>query len=100
MRRAKRTDDNHKALVEELRAAMPEATILDASGTGKGFPDLVVGVWGANFLLEVKDPEKSPSRRSLTPAQTQFHDNWQGQVAVVHTAAEAIKEIAKHFKDR
>ena len=99
MRYAKRTDDNHRDVVEEIRAVFPEASIFDASGAGKGFPDLVVGVWGRNFLFEIKDPEKSESKRKLTPAQVEFHDNWQGQAAKVHSAAEALKYIAKHFKE-
>ena len=100
MRHAKRTDENHKQVVEGIRAAFPEATVFDSSGAGRGFPDLVVGVWGINFLFEIKDPSKVPSARKLTPAQLEFHDNWQGQAARVHSAAEAIKEIAKHFKDQ
>ena len=43
MRHAKRTDDNHSAVVEELRKWVPEMTVFDASGAGRGFPDLVCG---------------------------------------------------------
>jgi hypothetical protein len=78
---------------------MPEASVFDASGAGAGFPDLVVGVWGRNFLFEVKDPNKPPSGRKLTPAQVKFHENWQGQAVVVRSAAEAIKSIARSFKE-
>lgn len=93
---AKRTDENQKAVVEELRAAMPEATVFIASGTGDGFPDLVVGWRGKNYLFEVKDGSKSPSRRKLTKAQELFHHDWQGQAAVVHSAAEIAAEIARN----
>lgn len=96
MNYAKRTDGNHRAVVEEFRKAMPDATLFDASGAGRGFPDLVVGWKGINFLFEVKDPEKCPSARSLTDAQKDFHTAWQGQVKVVHTAADICAEIARH----
>lgn len=95
MRYAKRTDDNHRWVVDEFRKAMPDASLFDASGTGDGFPDLVVGWRGANYLFEVKDPEKCPSARSLTDAQKDFHTPWQGQVNVVHSAAEMCAVIAR-----
>lgn len=94
-RYAKRTDSNHRDVVDELRQTMPDASIFDASGTGAGFPDLVVGWRGMNYLFEIKDPEKPKSSRSLTDAQDTFHLSWQGQVTVVHTAAEIIATIAK-----
>ena len=36
-RYAKRTDDNHSEVVEELRSVLPDGTVLDASGAGQGF---------------------------------------------------------------
>ena len=95
MNYAKRTDDNHKDVVAEFRAVMPEATLFDASGAGRGFPDLVIGWRGRNYFFEVKDPAKIPSARSLTDAQKDFHIGWQGQVAVVHSAAEICAELAR-----
>ena len=95
MRHAKRTDDNHRDTAEEFRQAMPEATLFDASGAGRGFPDFVVGWRGRNYFFELKDPNKPPSRRKKTPAQELFHESWQGQVAVVHSAAEMCAEIAR-----
>lgn len=93
MRYAKRTDDNHRDVVDEFRQTMPEATVFDASGAGNGFPDLVIGLAGKNYLFEVKDPEKVPSARNLTDAQKDFHTAWQGQVHVVHSAAEICATI-------
>jgi hypothetical protein len=99
-RYAKRTDENHSDVVEEFRHALPEATVFDASGTGAGFPDLVVGWRGRNYLFEIKDPLKPQSKRSLTGAQETFHCSWQGQVSIVHSAAEMIAVIAKiHTKN-
>ena len=94
-RYAKRTDENHKAVVDELRAALPEATVFDASGAGRGFPDLVVGWRGRNYLFEIKNGSQVPSRRRLTAAQGGMHGNWQGQVAIVHSAAEILAAMAR-----
>ena len=92
---AARTDDNHREVVDGFKAAMPEATVFDASGAGKGFPDIVIGWKGMTFLFEIKDPEKPASKRRLTPAQSELHQDWQGHIAVVHTAAEICAEIAR-----
>lgn len=94
-RYAKRVDENHKEVVEALRASLPEATVFDASGAGRGFPDLVVGFRGRNYLYEVKNGRVPPSRRRLTTAQVGMHHNWQGQVAIVHSAADILADLAR-----
>ena len=94
-RYAKRTDENHKAVVDALRASLPEATVFDASGAGRGFPDLVVGFKGRNWLFEIKNGNQVPSRRRLTAAQVGMHGNWQGQVAIVHSAADILAVMAR-----
>jgi len=93
---AKRTDANHKQVVDDLRKWLHGCTVFDASGAGKGFPDLVVGWKGHNFLFELKDPEKPTSRRSLTDAQKKLFDQWQGQIHIAHSAAEVCAVIAEH----
>ena len=68
---------------------------------GDGMPDLIVGLANKNYLLEIKDGDKSPSRQKLTPAQKRFHKfdpkapekYWQGQKAVVSTAHEALSVV-------
>ena len=92
---AKRVDANHSDVVEAFREAMPEATVFDASGAGRGFPDLVVGWRGKNFLIELKDPEKVPSARKLTPAQEKFKLKWSGQYDVCHSAADICAVLAR-----
>ena len=39
---AKRVDANHSDVVGAFREAMPEASVFDASGAGRGFPDLAL----------------------------------------------------------
>jgi hypothetical protein len=90
MKYAARVDANQLATIKEFQRAMPDASVYDASACGEGFPDLVVGWRGRNYLFEVKNPEMSPSRRALTEPQEAFHGSWQGQVHVVHSAAEML----------
>ena len=92
---AKRVDDNHNEVVTELRAALPEATVQDLSGAGRGVPDLLIGWNRENYLFEIKDPEKPASRRSLTEPQQKFHGTWKGQVYIAHSAAEICAELAR-----
>jgi len=94
-RYAKRVDENQADVVAEIRAALPEATVFDLSGSGKGIPDLLIGFNGGNYLVEIKDGSKPPSERKLTPAQEALHTNWQGQVAVANNSAEAIAAILR-----
>ncbi len=89
MRRRARVDANQPAIVRALREL--GATVLHLHAVGHGCPDLLVGWKGSNFLLEVKDPTKKPSQRQLTEDEKAIHLAWQGQIAVVETAGEAIK---------
>ena len=93
MRRAARTDANHREIVDALRKV--GASVADTSSIGLGFPDLVVGFRGRNLLLEVKDGKKSPSKRKLTVHQDVFASCWQGQWVCVSSVDEAIKEVTR-----
>ena len=104
MRRfAKRTDGNHQQVKAELEAAMPgasvfnAASVFDAAGMGKGFPDLVMGAFERNWLIELKNPDQPSSRRRLTAAQVAFHETWRGDVITVCSAAEVYAHIARVF---
>ena len=93
----KRVDENQKAIVADLRKGMPTASVAVTSDAGDGFPDLVVGWRGRTFLYEVKNPDKPPSKRSLTTAQELFHAAWKGHIKVVHSAVEIAADIAEQF---
>lgn len=89
MRRAARTDDNQKAIVAALQKM--GCTVLDLSMVGDGCPDLAVGRCGRTIWVEVKNGEKSPSRRKLRPSQKDWHSWWQGgPVHVVCTVEQAV----------
>ena len=89
--KARKVDANQSDIVKGLRAIGCSVAI--TSGAGDGFPDLVVGYYGKNFLIEIKDGAKPPSKRKLTPEQEQFHIDWRGQIAVVKTLDEAIELV-------
>ena len=92
VRRAARTDSNHSDVVAALLSV--GATVASLAMVGCGVPDLLVGFRGETFLVEVKDGDKSPSRRSLTDAQRKFHALWRGRpIAVVESPAEALAAI-------
>ncbi len=90
-RHAARVDENQSTLVKALRARGYSVACTHAAG--KGFPDLVVGRNGLNWLLEIKDPAQEPARRKLTPAQVDFHARWAGQIAVVETIEDCLEAM-------
>ena len=91
MRRAAKIDANQLAIVAALRAR--GWSVQSLAAVGRGCPDLLVGADGQNAVLEVKDGSKPPSARRLTPAQGEWHQNWNGQRAVVSTINEAIAAV-------
>jgi len=88
MRRANRIDENQNEIVNALRACGAYVRIISQ---GDGIPDLLVGYRGFTLLLEIKDGNKPPSARTLTPAEKNFFDNWEGgMLAVVNNVDEAL----------
>lgn len=87
-RRAARVDQNHAEIVTALRKA--GRLVQSLAGCGCGVPDLLVHRGGRLWLLEVKDGNKPPSARKLTPDQEEWiSQGW--PVTVVMSAEEAIK---------
>jgi hypothetical protein len=86
---AKRVDKNQAEIVAALRA-VPGVTVQDLHTVGKGCPDILVGYYRwptrLNFLFEIKSPGGK-----LTGSEPEWHARWRGQVAVVHSAEEALK---------
>ena len=80
--------DNQNLIVKQLRKCGVSVAI--TSMVGKGFVDIVCGFRGRNYLIELKDGNKSASRKQLTPDEKTFHDTWNGQI----NKAESFTEIA------
>lgn len=91
MRRAAKVDDNQGEIVAALRGI--GATVQPLHAVGQGCPDLLAGYQGRNVLIEVKDGSKSPSKRKLTPDQTEWHAGWKGQACVVESVDDALRVI-------
>lgn len=91
MRLDAKPDANQTEIVEAYRAI--GASVAVTSQLGNGFPDLVVGFRGRNWLIEIKDGTQPPSKRRLTPAEKKFHEAWRGQVDVVNNITEALTLI-------
>lgn len=92
MRRAAKTDANQTLIVAGLRAC--GAKVLSLAAVGKGCPDILVihPVKGLQ-LMEIKDGNKPPSARALTPDQVEFHQHW--PVTVVINVEQAIAALTK-----
>jgi hypothetical protein len=86
-----RVDTNQPAIVEVLRGA--GATVLHLHTIGRGCPDIAVGIHGKNYLMEIKDGSKSPSKQKLTRDEQEWHDAWRGEVCIVSSVDEALAAI-------
>lgn len=101
MRHAKRTDDNQKALVSELRAHGFFVRV--TSNVGQGFPDLLVSKDRVALGVEVKDKGK---RRDVTDAEVEMMVWWEClgmKYIVAETAGEVVdawKELKANKKDK
>jgi len=91
MRRAARVDANQREIVAALRQA--GVSVQPLHTVGKGCPDLLCGVWGTNLLIEIKDGQKVPSARKLTPDEAAWHQSWRGQVAIVESVDDALRLV-------
>lgn len=91
-RRPAKIDLNQPGIVLVLRQV--GASIIDTSDIGNGFPDLVVGFRGKNYLLEIKNQETHYGRKGLNPNQQEWCDTWHGNAPiVVYTANDALRAI-------
>jgi len=88
----KRIDSNQNDIVKILRKLGASVQIL--SNVGKGCPDLLIGLNGNNYLIEVKDGEKSPSQQKLTDCEQSFFYSWKGQACIINSMQSAIDFIA------
>lgn len=86
-----RIDINQKDIVKYLRER--NVTVAHMHMIGGGFPDIVCGYKGKNFLFEIKNPDQPPSARKLTAAETIFHFEWRGQVDIIETGEQAWQII-------
>ena len=87
MRRVARRDANERRVIDALRACGAYVKQINDEWAF----DLLVFYRGHTLLLEVKDGDKPPSARALTPAEAKFHAEWPGQnLHIVNSEHEAL----------
>ena len=91
MRRRAKVDSNQPEIVKALRDI--GASVAHIHMVGDGIPDLIVGFRGINYLFEVKDGNKPPSKRRLTPDEQEWHEAWRGHVHIVESVEDAYEAI-------
>jgi len=91
MRTAARIDDNHNEIVAALRQI--GCSVQSLAAVGKGCPDLLAGLSGRNFLLEIKNERQPPSKQALTTDELLWHNNWNGKVSIVRNCKEALAAV-------
>jgi hypothetical protein len=92
----KRVDENQKLIVKTFRELGASVQVL--SNIGKGCPDILVGIFGKNFLVEIKNGAKCPSAQKLTEHEQVFFDSWKGQVCIIKSVDEIFQLMDKIVK--
>jgi phage-related minor tail protein len=89
-----RRDSTHAEIRDELRAL--GASVADTADLGHDFPDLVVGVAGATFLVEAK-----AAKGKLSDGQSKFAETWRGApVVVLRSKVEAREWVIRTRHER
>jgi hypothetical protein len=83
---ARRVDANQREIVGALRQC--GCSVHSLASVGNGCPDVIVGIRGENYLLEIKT-----DTGKLTPQQRGWLLNWRGQKAVVHDVESALAAV-------
>lgn len=91
-RRIGKVDLNQPRLVKQMRM-IPGMVVRSTASVGDGFPDVVCGYRGRNYMFEIKNPDLKPSERKLTPDELEFFEKWTGQVDVVETIEDVVTII-------
>jgi len=92
-RYARRTDANHSAIARALEQI--GVGVHDTSALGE-FVDLITVQAGVIRFLEVKDGDKSPSRRKLTLAQVRLHEMFRVHGCKIHVVTSVDEALLLH----
>ena len=68
-------------------------SVLNCARIGSGFPDLVVGFQGNNYLVEVKNPANSYGKKGLNSNQIEWANNWPSPVLVARTLDDVVRFV-------
>jgi len=97
MRKRARVDVNQPEIVSTFRHLGFSVLLLHQ--LGGGCPDILIGKFGRNSLIEIKDGDRSPSGRKLTDDEEQFHAEWEGEIFIVESMDQAIVLAVKLNKE-
>jgi len=91
----KRVDLNHTEIVKNLRNKKCGIiiSVLDTHELGNNAPDIIVGVYNRNYLIEIKSEKGIASKGQLN-----FSSNWNGTYFFAKSASEILKQIWKDFE--
>lgn len=89
---AKRIDVNQPEIVAFFRQL--GFSVLVMSQLGKGAPDIACGFDGVTYFFEIKDGNKPPSKRKLTPDELEFMTGWKGHYQVI----DCIEDVVNFHK--
>lgn len=98
MRLKARTDENQTEIVKLFRKL--GYSVHHTHMIGQGFPDLVVGNFGHNYLIEIKDGKKVKSKQSLTDDENDFRLKWKGQYTIINSVNQLLEwdfEVRTNF---
>ena len=87
----RRVDNNQAEVVKRLK--LHGVSVLHLHIVGNGCPDLLIGFRGANYLVELKNPDNPPSKRELTDDEKKFFCLWKGQVVKAETVEQILEAI-------
>ena len=100
MTHARRTDTAQPAIVADFLAV--GASVLDLHAIGiKGAPDVLIGLYGRNWLFEIKTPglDRESKHRQHFAEQKAWRASWRGQVHQVTSFTEALDIIKAEIEE-
>lgn len=84
-----KVDGNQRSFIKDLQNA--GATVADIHGVGRGVPDIIVGLGGLNFLVEIKNP--GATRWALSQEELRFAKTWGGSIHVALSPLECLTQL-------
>lgn len=91
MRRSFRKDKNQSSIIRSLKKI--NASVVDASNIGNGFPDLIIGYHKKTYLIEIKNKDNWYGKKGGSTSQKTFRTDWKGDQIYVFSSIEEIIEL-------
>lgn len=66
-------------------------SVWDTSQIGNGFPDIIVGANGINYLFEIKS-----KHTTISKSQCKFDSEWKGNSQIIYSVSDALQIIEKN----